>query len=186
MTNNYINTKTQLKNSLITLMEQQDLHTISVVKLAACAHISRCTFYLHYKDINALISSLEQEVYDMLKQIVYRNIDNLHDGKYFTPILELANYVKENSAFIKVITSKNGDPDFVVKIKRALTRLADYYAIRAIIEIPDNVVRDAYISFIISGGIGVFEDWIESNFSYSADTMINSLIALFSKNKKED
>ena len=186
MVNHYITTKAQFKNALITLMEQQDLHTISVVRLSECAHISRGTFYLHYKDMNDMICCLEQEVYDMLKQIVYRNIDNLHDGKYFEPILELANYIKENSAFIKVITSKNGDPDFIVKIKKSLTRLSDYYAIRAIIEIPDNVVREAYISFMISGGIGVFEDWITSNFTYSADSMINSLIALLSTNKKED
>ena len=186
MENHYITTKAQFKNALITLMEQQDLHTISVVRLAECAHISRGTLYLHYKDMNDMICRLEQEVCDMLKQIVYRNIDNLHDGKYFEPILELANYIKENSAFIKVITSKNGDPDFIVKIKKSLARLSDYYAIRAILEIPDNVVREAYISFMISGGIGVFEEWIASNFAYSADSMINSLIALLSTNKKED
>ena len=179
-------TRSQLKASLISLIQQQDLHTISVVKLAEGANINRGTFYLHYKGVADLVNQLEKEVYDMFKQIVYRNIDNLHDGNYFNPILEVANYIKANSEFIKAITSQNGDPNFIVKIKESLTRLADYYAIRAFIEIPDNVVRETYISFMISGGIGVFEDWITSDFSYSAADMINSMITLFTPNKKED
>lgn len=174
-------TRKQLKNSIIELINQQDLHTISVVKLSECAHINRCTFYLHYKDVDDLVNHLENEVYDTFKQIVYRNIDNLHDGNYFKPIHELAIYVKENSPFIKAITSKNGDPNFIIKMKEVLTKLADYYAVRATLEIPNNVVREAYISFMISGGIGVFEDWITADFAYPAATMINSLIQLFKK-----
>ena len=177
-------TRKNLKDSLISLIAQQDLHTISVVKLAEMSNINRCTFYVHYKDVADLVNHLEQEVYDAFKQIVYKNIDNLHEGEYFKPIFEVATYIKGNRAFIKAISSKNGDPNFTIKVKEVLTKLADYYAIRATLDIPNNTVREAYVSFMISGGIGVFEDWIQNDCASPADVMINSLIELFSKDKK--
>lgn len=55
-------TKRQLRLALMKLMADKSIKDISVRELAAIADINRGTFYIHYKDVYDLLSSLEDEL----------------------------------------------------------------------------------------------------------------------------
>mgnify|MGYP000694826565 CR=1 FL=1 len=57
-------TKRQLRLALMKLMAEKSVKDISVRELAAIADINRGTFYIHYKDVYDLLSSLEDELAD--------------------------------------------------------------------------------------------------------------------------
>ena len=59
-------TKRQLRLALMKLMSEKSVKDISVRELAAIADINRGTFYIHYKDVYDLLSSLEDELADGL------------------------------------------------------------------------------------------------------------------------
>lgn len=45
-----IKTRTNLRHALVYLMQNEKIDNISVQKITETAHITRGTFYLHYKD----------------------------------------------------------------------------------------------------------------------------------------
>lgn len=56
-------TKLLLRRGLIGLLEQKQLKDISVTELCRLSGINRGTFYAHYKDIDDLHRSIEEEVF---------------------------------------------------------------------------------------------------------------------------
>ena len=60
-------TKRQLRLALMKLMAEKSVKDISVRELAAIADINRGTFYIHYKDVYDLLSSLESAAGTMRK-----------------------------------------------------------------------------------------------------------------------
>lgn len=65
-------TKRQLRLALMKLMAEKSVKDISVRELAAIADINRGTFYIHYKDVYDLLSSLEDELADGLVVVCRR------------------------------------------------------------------------------------------------------------------
>ena len=66
-------TKRQLRLALMKLMADKSIKDISVRELAAIADINRGTFYIHYKDVYDLLSSLEDELADGLVAVCRRH-----------------------------------------------------------------------------------------------------------------
>ena len=74
-------TKRQLRLALMKLMAEKSVKDISVRELAAIADINRGTFYIHYKDVYDLLSSLEDELADGLTGVCRRHNAKDSEGK---------------------------------------------------------------------------------------------------------
>ena len=84
-------TKKAFENSLALLAKDHQLNKITVKEICEAAQLSRNAFYFHYKDINDLITDIENnvisEVADILEEIenlgfprvVYATIDKFID-----------------------------------------------------------------------------------------------------------
>ena len=62
-------TKALLRSGLTDLMKQKPVNKITVKELADYVDINRGTFYLHHKDIFDLLSSIESELMQELKDV---------------------------------------------------------------------------------------------------------------------
>ena len=141
-------TKRQLRLALMKLMADKSIKDISVRELAAIADINRGTFYIHYKDVYDLLSSLEDELADGLVAVCRRHNAKDSEGKTYPYLMELYQYIEQNSDLCHVLLGKNGDIAFTDRICHILRDeflydfLAYYYP-------NDPEMLDYFCSFIV-------------------------------------
>lgn len=62
-----INTRNKIKSGMIQLLKKQKYKDITVKDICAESQVSRATFYLHFKDKEALIFTLQQQIINKAK-----------------------------------------------------------------------------------------------------------------------
>ena len=163
-------TKRQLRLALMKLMAEKSVKDISVRELAAIADINRGTFYIHYKDVYDLLSSLEDELADGLVVVCRRHNAKDSEGKTYPYLMELYQYIEQNSDLCHVLLGKNGDIAFTDRICHILRDeflydfLAYYYP-------NDPVMLDYFCSFIVSGNMSLALTWIDGGMKQTAEEM---------------
>ncbi len=166
-------TKEILKTSLISLMKDKDYRSITVTDLTEKADINRGTFYLHYMDIYELLAEIEASIVNELLNISLK-YDCSKVG-YVNTLYEVIDYVEKEKEFFKVIFSPNGDISFIERIK---PRLLDVFISasfpKSIIGYDKQFIHHFAI-FIVSGGIGIFQEWIKND----CKTPLKPLVAKF-------
>ena len=123
-------TKRQLRLALMKLMAEKSVKDISVRELAASADINRGTFYIHYKDVYDLLSSLEDELADGLTVVCRRHNAKDSEGKTYPYLMELYQFIQQNSDLCHVLLGKNGDIALTYRICPLMRDafLYDFYA----------------------------------------------------------
>lgn len=169
-------TKAILKNALIELMREKDFRKISVTELAKTADINRGTFYLHYYDIYDLVEELENEGLDYIKKIVNKHSNPVDYVKILSAIIV---YIKKEKKFFQSIIGKNGDVSYIYKLKNEMKKLF----IQTTKDFPQNDIyfQEAFASFIVSGGIGVFQDWLDGDCAAPIQELLIMFYDVFSK-----
>ncbi|MCR4942973.1 MAG: TetR/AcrR family transcriptional regulator [Clostridium sp.] len=57
-------TQKVIKESLLELLKEKNIHKVTVTDICKKADINRGTFYSHYKDAHDLLNSMENEFFD--------------------------------------------------------------------------------------------------------------------------
>ncbi|MDD4077932.1 MAG: TetR/AcrR family transcriptional regulator [Bacilli bacterium] len=151
-------TRRILKNALVELMGDKDFRKITVTELAKKADINRGTFYLHYYDIYDLVEEMENECLEHIKKIV-KKYSNPVD--YYKILINIIEYVKSEKRFFQSIFGKNGDISYINKLKEEMKKL--FIQTNKAIPQKDESFQNAFASFIVSGGIGVFQEWLDQD-----------------------
>jgi AcrR family transcriptional regulator len=156
--------KTQLllKETLTTLMEQKELRNITVRELTDLANINRGTFYLHYLDIYDMIEQFEEEIVSDLLGIVEKNSPISADYYILPVLIQVIEYLYNDMRFCKAMLGKNGDLQFLEKLKTTMMKQT-----RGSLPINQKKYDETFIRFltvfIVSGGAGVFQEWLNDD-----------------------
>lgn len=157
-----IRTQLLLKDGLTRLMHQKPVQKISVKELTDSVNLNRGTFYLHYKDIYDLLEQIEN---DMLLE--FQEINSTHkvtemDGKPYPLLLDLFILLQKNAEFCRILLIDNRDQNFVDKLKNIIRKrcLAN---LTYIFSSTDSALCSLYTSYILSGCIGIIENWLENS-----------------------
>lgn len=158
-----IYTKMVIRDSLIKLLQNNEIHNITVTDICKEADINRGTFYNYYNDPFDLLQSIEDELFD--KILEYLSDDYLEKNKIdvLTKIFELA---KDEKDLCKILLFKQGD-------NRILNRVLYLLDCHDIISIDSNFMcldekhLNYMMRFAITGSIGVIKAWLESDLKES-------------------
>ena len=157
-----IRTQNLLKKGLTELMFTKPVQNITVRELTDYVNLNRGTFYLHYKDIPDLLEHLEN---DMLDE--FTEINNSYDreglnGKPFPLICDLFKFLGKNAEFIKLVLVSNQEVNFKNRLKDIIRDrcINDWDKIFAH---TDPELSDIYSSYVLSGCIGIIENWVLNN-----------------------
>ncbi|MFE6170182.1 TetR/AcrR family transcriptional regulator [Viridibacillus arvi] len=165
-----IKTKKVIRNALTELMADKGFDAITVRDLTEKADINRGTFYLHYHDKYDLLAQSEEEVLLKLKEIGLnlKNL-NLNDIQFFYTqnqpapfLIELFEYLQENSDFMNVILGPKGDPSFQVKIKEVIRQNIIQNLFIKLKKEDMLVPVDMFIAYVTSAHLGVIQQWLNS------------------------
>ena len=156
--------KESLKNSLIELMKEKPVNSITVKEIVSTADLNRSTFYNYYCDIPDMLESLEEELYNEFLHILELHITKegiTHDiyNEAHKFIEDMCDVIKENVEFCKCVFSKNGDISFLFKLEELVE---NHIKDQLREEFDGKMDHLAYVySFVKSGYIGILKSWIK-------------------------
>lgn len=163
-------TQALLKDGLTELMLTKPIQNITVRELTDYVNLNRGTFYLHYKDIRDLLEYLENDILDEFIEITNAHQPQDMKGKPFPLICDLYKFLEKNSDFIKLVLVDNQEQIFMNRIKeiireRCMNNWDELFAN------ADPRMSEIYSSYVLSGCIGIIENWIRNDTHQSPEEL---------------
>lgn len=128
-----LQTKQKLKDAYITLCEVDGISNVTISNLVKEANLSRGTFYVNYKDLDALLEEIEAELYDnILREFqakisdnsIYNEIfvqNNSNDNVYLS-FSNVLNYIYDNIRMIRVLVLNTENHEILNRIKKLIEK----------------------------------------------------------------
>jgi AcrR family transcriptional regulator len=170
-------TRKILKDSLIELMKTRAAAEIGIKEICALAEVSRSTFYTYYDDVYHLLEEIEEEVIAYFNDMV-NTISIKHSRREFEAIIQMLQYVADNSNSLQILLSENGDPGFQKQffqrfIPKARKILHDSS------ENPGEAYdHEGYSVFVVHGAIGLMQYWLKNNMHIPIPVLAKMLVKL--------
>lgn len=163
-------TKKQLRQGLTKLMEEKSVKDITVRELSDLIDINRGTFYLHYKDVFDMVEQIESELFETFHYVLDKNPVNSSNADPLPMIIDVFHFIKENEDMTRVLLSENGDIAFVNRLKDLVkNRCLDAWM--EIFNTGKSQNFEYFYSFIVSGCIGLIQNWLENGMVESPEHM---------------
>lgn len=168
-------TRMVLQDSLIDLIKQKPISKITIKEICENADINRTTFYNHFIDQYDLLHSIEDQTLFYAEERLQRLLktDKNEAEKIIESILE---YFAENSDYIQVLMSEQGDIDFQ---KKLLRMIYEYCGTIPTDKNLANVINNEYFFvFAVNGSIGIIQHWMKAGLQVSAKEMTEILCSM--------
>lgn len=181
-----VRTKRLIRDTFTELMGEKGFEGITIHELAAKADINRGTFYLHYKDKHDLLEQSQaqiiSEINDILKTARQLSLEETlsHYSNLDPPpfVIDLFNYILENSSFMKVMLGPKGDPSFQVKMKEVLRKSMLVNMEEKLNKGQMRVPPGCLLAYVSSAYLGVIQYWLESGMKESPRKMALALLEI--------
>jgi len=145
-----------LKESLLVLMKEKPIAKITPTELCRHAKMNRNTFYAHYDSPEALLKSIEDEMYEQVRHSIERS---LISGSISALLTEICQAIYDHRDLCAVLFSEYGDKDF-------LRRIIDLAHDRTIAEWrgagmrTDSEQAEMLYCYSVNGSVSVIQKWI--------------------------
>ncbi len=117
-------TRQALQNALLTLLQEQDLETITVQNITDCAGLNRATFYLHYQDKYDLAEHIIKSILEDIQKIhIPRRNPQPDLDALQRPFIELFKHVQNHAAFYQAMFSARSGGVFITQLQAQLERI---------------------------------------------------------------
>lgn len=185
-------TKYMIAQGMKALLEKNSFEDISVGDIAKQCHISRNTFYYHFKDKYDIISWI---FYSEITPIIGEtSIDNWTDG-----LLSLCKYMQQNKNFYIKVLQVRGQNSFTEGLIEFYSNLVENLLLEAKAEqiISQNQIQ-VLSHFYAFGLTGVLMNWAKNGMEGDPEPVVTMLeellsgelfhkmLALQKKNKKQE
>ncbi|WP_206093429.1 TetR/AcrR family transcriptional regulator [Paenibacillus yonginensis] len=156
-------TKMVIKESLLKLLTERSINKVTVTDICREANINRNTFYSHYANQFELLSTIENDLYEDIKQVVI-NSSNLKTPEKLS--YELCKYIKANKTICEVLFSEHGDKAL---LERILYISHDLTIERWKQELKyfDQPLFESWYTFTAHGSIAIIKKWVNSGLKES-------------------
>jgi AcrR family transcriptional regulator len=161
-------TRMVLKESLITLLKDKQISSVTVKELCELADINRSTFYSHYTDQFDLLNKIEDEILeDMNQTLGSYNFNEEEEALQMTE--KILEYVAANRDVCQTLLSEHGDPQFQNKVMK----ITYEFTMKNWVEIiKSDQKASEYISLYVgSGSIHVIKNWLDNGMDMTPKEM---------------
>lgn len=158
-----IYTKKIIRDSLIELLQNKDIHQITVTDVCKKADINRGTFYTHYKDCFDLLQSIEDELFNLIIKYIDETPVEEYSNSLLLRVLEL---ISENKDLCKILFCKQNDNRILERILSVASK-ADFEKLCGNSNKFIKSNMDYFIRYSVGGCIYVIQGWLENNLPHS-------------------
>lgn len=169
-------TRMVLKESLIELLKEKQISSITVKEICEKADINRSTFYAHFSDPFDLLAQIETELIEDL--ITYLNPYNLEVEEESLIMTEkLIEYLANRAELCQILLSEKGNHHFLEKVMTTVQP----YIIKKLsgLNLIDHEYSEYMILYIISGSVHIMKRWLDNGMDKTPKEMaaiINQLL----------
>lgn len=159
-------TQMVIKQTLLELMTTRAIDKITVSELCQKADINRGTFYLHYVDIYALLTEVEDEISADIKLAVKK----MTMGNQLDMLIGICRYIQSNALFARAYFSEHGNKQFIRKI---MAMAKDYFVQEYHRQnlTKDQTEVDYLYHFFVQGVLGILQRWASQDFRDTPDSI---------------
>ncbi len=182
-----VRTRCALRDALAAEIQATgDLSKVTVTAVTERADVTRRTFYLHFRDIQDLVSQTEEETIEDLRGLVGNlskvNLEELEgaldDMEPCPGSRELLEYFKQRGSYLGALLGKGGDPAFAQHIKDMVREVVASRALDGLDARAMGSFFDYYLTFAVSAEVGVLVEWLTGGMRESVDVMGRLMTAL--------
>lgn len=151
-------TKSVIRQALFELLQEKPINKITVTDICKLADINRSTFYSYYEDVYALLTQIQNELFE---NVVF----TLTTDNWFGDLLKL---VDENKDLCQVLIGPHGDSSFI----RQLFYLGYDSSMRIWQKMypqATTTTLDYSYAYLANGVIGILENWICSGYKQTIE-----------------
>ncbi|MCR4897788.1 MAG: TetR/AcrR family transcriptional regulator [Acholeplasmatales bacterium] len=154
-------TKEMLKDTLIRLLEKEDIKYITIKELCLEAGINRTTFYKYYSDVFDVLYEIENDLFENVSSVLKSNEDN--------SVKDVLEALIVNNKYIKVFLLTEADEKFKYKI-------IDFIDFAFPKRKKNN---DLYRDFSYTGVYYLMVNWLKGKYDVSVDEFAKIIENIF-------
>lgn len=173
-------TKKAFENSLTELAKEYPFNKITVKMLCDRAELSRNAFYFHYKDINDLLRSIEDDIVNEIVSLleVIEKVD--FPENVYVSVEALINTFNERRDTVLMLFDKNYSVSFTTKVSKIYSDFNFKYFCR--FHNNDKKTKyDFFYMFLSSGFYGIIRYWLENPGLMTKEELINLTYTLIKR-----
>ena len=160
-------TQKVIKETFINLLEQKELTKITVSEICEIADINRATFYRYYLDVYDLLSKIQKEIEEELRNSYHPKSET--DNTVSKALLEV---MLKNKKLVKVLFDTNDNIFFLNTILEVAYEKCKEKWKSDLPELSDEDIEYASV-FIFNGALGVVNFWVKNDFDKDIDEISN-------------
>lgn len=157
-----------LKDSLMKLLKEKQISSISIKEICELADINRSTFYSHYSNQYDLLYSIEEEfIEDMVATLSQHNFSKEEEALQMTE--KILEYISKKSEICQTLLSENSDIHF----QKKGMMITQQFIFKNLIT-DNNLDQETYeyiTMFVVSGSINVIKNWLENGMNKTSKEM---------------
>ncbi|MGM5472711.1 TetR/AcrR family transcriptional regulator [Bacillus pumilus] len=176
-----IKTKRAIRESFLELLKEKEVQQITVSELSRKADLGRGTFYLHYQDVFDLYEQLEKELFDQLGGLYDETFPSQDPLDMLSFLNKTTEYLKENQHMLTLFVKPNGPTTNQFKAFFKEKIMKEW----RLVERPITEKEQIEASFVVSGVVGVLEEWIHEDMTIDAGKLAHKLYELLVKVEHE-
>ena len=173
-----LKTKEALHESLISLLKERALESISITEICKAAKINRGTFYLHYGKVEDLFEEYFKEIMKDLAesyQAPYRYVERIETTKLNPATIRIFHHIEKYKKFYFIVFSKNVPLSYYYLLFEEINALMkDDFASHSLI--GEGISIDMLSAYQSNAILGMVIEWYRQDFEKSATQMNEQLV----------
>ncbi|RDZ13376.1 TetR/AcrR family transcriptional regulator [Priestia megaterium] len=180
-----LKTRKAIIAAYLSLLEEKNMHAVSVSDITERADINRATFYAHYEDKQYLQEQIIQEILDDLEEAIEIDESGEKSAEFsLTMLHEIFQRMFENiyihKDFYAVMLGEHGPSVFAEKLQDIIQT----YTKKGLNVVHGDginliVAEDIYLSYVTSAQLGIIHYWRKHQFKQSPAFMAEQLLLLY-------
>jgi AcrR family transcriptional regulator len=150
-------TRRMLKESMLKILKEKDLDSISVAELCREAGINRATFYRHYEIPRDVLTEIQRDFYKEMKQ--QTNMPKSPED-IRTAVEKLCVFLNDHQDLIRIFIRNNSDKDFINFVNELYSEAAKEYSRMNIQEKLSQEDIQFLTLYNVGGSYFVIKNWI--------------------------
>ena len=173
-----LKTKEALHESLLMLLKERPLESISITEICKAAKINRGTFYQHYGKVEDLFEEYFKDIMKDLAesyQAPYRHVERIETTKLNPATIRIFHHIEKYKKFYFIVFSKNVPLAYYYLLFDEINALMkEDFTIHQ--RIDEDVSVDMLSAYQANAILGMVIEWYRQDFNNSAAQMNEQLV----------
>ncbi len=171
-----IKTKEALHNSLLELIKDKPLDTISVSELCRKAKVNRGTFYFHYDKVEDVFEEYFKEIMSDFANSYfepYRKASMIKISELNPKTIRIFHHIEKYKSFYRIVFSRNAPLTYYYLLFEEISKL-----LRNDIQHVKNIDEDILMAYQTNAILGMIIAWFKGDFQYDPNYMNQQLVKI--------